>query len=262
MPKPQGFPREARRSSLKLYGERNSGTRYLQHLVAANLRVRCLRGTTPNWFDTPFLGAEWSRDLYFRLTFRRNLGWKHMQVPELLPASPGTLIVCLTKHPCAWLVSMFRRPHHARRRFVHFDDFLRTPWPTLAREHASPELASPMALWNAKHASYLRLHETQGAVLLPYETLVRAPFEVLTKLGQDHAIPALREPFVNIERSTHADSPQRDYAYLRDYYAEERWRGEISPQQLALIERSLDAGLLQRLGYVLAPARPQRDDDA
>ena len=236
---------------MKLYGERNSGTNYLQQLLAANFRVEQLRGTTPIWFDGPLFGAEWSRDLYFRMTASQNLGWKHTRVPERLCPPADTLLVCLTKNPYSWLLSMFRRPHHAARRYSDFDDFLRSPWMTLGREHSPSVFESPVHMWNAKHASYVQAQQAHGAVLLAYEELVRDPLAVLRRLEVMHGLRASRQPFVNVTASTRREDPERDYTFLRAYYGEERWRSELSSTQLAFVHGALDRAVMQRLGYTL-----------
>lgn len=51
---------------LKTYGERNSNTNYLRHLVALNLEIVQLRGVVPPFFSRmqeALPGDEWLRDL-------------------------------------------------------------------------------------------------------------------------------------------------------------------------------------------------------
>lgn len=242
------------RPKLKIYGERNSGTNYLQQLLARNLRVRQLRGTTPDLVDAPFLGAEWVRDLYFRLSFPRNLGWKHTLVPgpegfRGTVADAGVVFVCLTKNPYSWLLSLHRTPHHAKTRHASLREFLTHPWPTLGRENSPPAFASPMALWNAKTAAYVRLADERGAVLLGYEELVADPLAVVDRLAREHGLEPRRQPFQNVRRSTRRNAGARDFAYYRDYYLGERWRERLAPEILEIANSELDGALMARLGY-------------
>ena len=78
--------------AVKVYGERNTGTNYLEKLVTANLDAYILSGIVPRrdpvTFVTrnlralkPELFAGWhekARDWYFARNFSRDLGWKHM----------------------------------------------------------------------------------------------------------------------------------------------------------------------------------------
>lgn len=234
--------------TLKLYGERNSGTNYLEQLLATNFEVRLLPGVAPRWFVRRF-PLERHRDLYFAATRRFNLGWKHMLVPSQLPAKPKRLVVCLTRNPYAWLLSTFRSPHHATRTYAGFDDFLRSPWQTLPRERAAAVYPSPVALWNAKHAAYLALRRTTAAILLRYEDLVRDPLGVLEDLSREHGIAVRRRPLVNVLASTRRRTPERDYAFLRAYFAEERWRDELTAEQRRFIDAALEPSVMQDLGY-------------
>lgn len=248
-------------SRIKLYGERNSGTNYLERLIRLNLAVHLLRGTTPDPVDVPFFGAEWVRDLYFRLAFRSNLGWKHMLAPDVRQlegaVDPGLLFVCLVKNPYAWLLSLYRKPHHARERHASFEAFLVNPWHTLGRENAPKGFPNPIALWNAKMASYLQLSEHQRVVVLRYEDLLADPLGVLDSLCREHGIPVRKRPLENIVNSVHDSSKGWDYEFYRSYYLEERWREKLSPAALQIIDRELDATLVQRLGYArVAAAAP------
>ncbi|MBI3926773.1 MAG: hypothetical protein HY319_14630 [Armatimonadetes bacterium] len=241
-----GYPLDAR-PRLKLYGERNSGTRYLERLLRRNLRVRLLPGTVPRLLDSLSLGNEWVKDLYFRKTFGRNLGWKHMLVPEADWLPGDTFFVCLTKDPYSWLLSLYRRPHHARRRYSSFQAFLAAPWESVGRENSPPCFANPMDLWNQKTASYLRLARARPTLLVTYEELLADPPAVVARIGELSEGRPRSGPFRNISRSTKAGG--RDYAFCRDYYLDRRWARELEPGALLLINEHLDAGLMARLGY-------------
>jgi len=239
--------------TVKIYGERNTGTSYLERLLALHFDVRFLRGAAPRWAYSDRFASEATRDLYFRVTFGANLGWKHMLVPEVLPLRPGTLVLCLTKNPYAWLRSMYRRPFHAKRAFKDFDDFLRGPWPTVGRDRGPASYSDPVRLWNAKHAAYVRARQRYGAVILAYEELLRDPEHALAALGSEHGLLRLTRTFRNIEGATHSDTPERDNRFLREYFADEGWRREFTKEQLQFIAESLDGDVMAALGYRALP---------
>ena len=65
---------------IKVYGERNTNTNYLEQLIHLNLDVGQLAGVVPRYVKTiqkVLPGKEWLRDWYFSVTPHRNLGWKH-----------------------------------------------------------------------------------------------------------------------------------------------------------------------------------------
>src|SRR2546422_4502858 len=105
--------------TLKIYGERNTGTNYLHHLIEENLHVDLLRGVVPDvvmFLQRVLPGRELVRNVYFRWTFGENLGWKHALVnPERLSQcarSRDIGFVTITKNPYAWLLSLYERPYH------------------------------------------------------------------------------------------------------------------------------------------------------
>jgi len=108
-PKDDKIPRSDPRR-VKIYGERNTGTSYLEALLVRNLAVDCLRGGVPRSIRRFFANSERARDWYFHATYRSNLGWKHACVPtesQLAIArtnSTDVLFLTLTKNPYAWLL--------------------------------------------------------------------------------------------------------------------------------------------------------------
>ena len=120
---------------LKIFGERNTGTNYLQQLIKENLDVHLLPGSSPVWINklqSHLFGKNWLNDFYFSLTFKSNLGWKH----RLLKLDDFTIdnvkdvfFITLTKNPYSWLLSLYRRPyHHYNSKTQSFSEFLISPW--------------------------------------------------------------------------------------------------------------------------------------
>lgn len=246
---------QARR--VKILGERNTGTRYLEQLVERNLDVELLRGSVPWPILSVFGRNEAVRDLYFQLTYRRNLGWKHAMAPaaERLQTLDiaDVVFITLTKNPYAWLLSLHRHPYH-HQLYHHrqlrdtLATFVQSPWLTVAREGHREAFPNPVAMWNEKNRGYLELVDEGCACNLRYEDLVRDPEKVLSEIAARFSLPRRPPPFVNVTVST-KDEAQKSFDDYRMYYLEERWRDKLDTEVLALINAYLDEDLMRRFGY-------------
>ena len=89
---------------IKIYGERNTGTNYLEILVRLNFHESVVPGTvSPSW-EKVIRRLPWSellRDIYFHFTKRKNFGWKHQELDSVAIASIDQEIipVALVKNP-------------------------------------------------------------------------------------------------------------------------------------------------------------------
>lgn len=241
--------------NLKIFGERNCGTRYLASLLSANTRVFLLPGGVPD--KRGWMRSQWLFDRLYPIIYKHHLGWKHA-FPDVnaLLADPryGTLaVVFLIKNPYSFLWSLFRRPYHFKGVVPDtFEVFLKTPWQPLRRENAGKHtFENPMHLWNAKAESYLKACDQPGnnATLIRYEDLVTEPERVIRQLVSRFNLPAAESGFSNVLSSTKPDA--HDYAYYRDYTINQRWRQHLKPEHLEIINRHLDFGVMQQLGYLV-----------
>lgn len=244
---------------IKIYGERNTGTNYLSALLDLNFQCRQLPGFVPKavmGLQLLLPGREGVRDYWFEKTFSRNLGWKHMQVPEtdclqdFATFSSKLHFLTLTKNPYSWLISMHRRPYHQHyERKLSLTEFLTTPWQLAGRDNVDQPVTNPIELWNIKNRSYENLASRFPVLKLTYEALLCEPLQTLEdiekKFGLQRREPRLR----NYEQST-KDS-DRDAAYYRDYYLKERWRSKLNRQSIQIINQHLDSDLLTTFGYKL-----------
>lgn len=71
-------------NNVTIYGERCSGTNYLEQLIINN----------------------------FNCSVTYNYGWKHFFGMHSLDDSDDTLFICITKNLCDWLNSLYDNPHH------------------------------------------------------------------------------------------------------------------------------------------------------
>ncbi|MCC6456099.1 MAG: hypothetical protein IT328_14185 [Caldilineaceae bacterium] len=242
------------RRKIKIYGERNSGTRYLTKLIELNLDAELLPGSVPRTIR--LLGGHYEgiRDLYFWATYRQNLGWKHAMAPT--PAQvkalhmDGVLFITLTKNPYAWLLSMYRRPYHQRQSEDSFAAFLQSKWPTVARENYAQAFPNPLVMWNEKNRSYLSLNQGACVRNLRYEDLLRNPEAIVAGIASEYSIPKKQPNFVNVTQSTKPE-PGKQFEDYQTYYLEERWRSKLDPDLLALINPQLDREVVTRFGYEL-----------
>lgn len=243
---------------IKLYGERNTGTNYVSKLIALNLDVDELRGVVPPLIRTlqrRLPGQELVRDIYFFLTYRHNLGWKHSRVkPPSKLKRYDTLkseicFVTLTKNPYSWLVSLYRRPHHQYQYYDNkpgFETFLRSPWKTVGRDNCQKDLPSPVMLWNVKNSSYLQLRRL-GGMNLTIESVLRDPENIVEKLSSHFGIDRVSGEFVNYERSTKGEN--KSFADYQSYYLNERWREVLSEESILIINEAVDKDLMDYFGY-------------
>jgi len=244
---------------IKIYGERNTGTNYLQRLIEENLDVDILPGVVPLGVDLlqfVFPGKEWIKTLYTALSYPWNLGWKHtlVQTVDRLEkhqiCSNNILFVTLTKNPYAWLLSLYNRPHHHPYYETCkpvFDQFLVRPWPTIGRENGPVYFANPMQMWNYKNASYIRLKKRFTTMNITYEQLVRSPQYMIEVIRTKAGVDWRRRSFVNIETSTKKD--KRDFAFYQGYYLDEQWRDLLHSHSIDIINQYLDDEILAYFGY-------------
>ncbi len=233
---------------IKIYGERNTGTNYLQRLIRLNFdQVVLLRNTAPKYVYK--IRREWLIDVYFDLTAKQNLGWKHTCPDSSLIKSfartKPLLVLTLTKNPYSFLLSLHKKPYHSDTPADSFTEFLKTPWPPVRRDGCR-DIRYPVDLWNRKNASYLELEAHGINVLnLTYEELVVDPASLIRRIGRKsgHEIT----DFQNVKKSTKEKG--KDFDYYQDYYQNERWREKLTPEALQEINRHLDPELMRRFNY-------------
>lgn len=239
---------------IKIYGERNTGTNYLQKLITKNLEVTMLRGTVPAKWIRFIRNSEIGRDLYFRLAFSRTLGWKHAIAPtpkdlEKIGICHRTVFfVTLTKNPYSWLLSLYRRPYHSRNELMSFEEFLVTPWKTVGRENGPNAFSNPVAMWNCKNRSYLELDGRSPVVNLRYEDLLADPESVIHRIANRFDVKLRGKAVINVDQSTKEKSV-KDFQYYREYYLQQNWKRELGREAIDIINDRLDEQLLTYFGY-------------
>lgn len=242
--------------TLKLFGERNTGTNYLAQLLERNLFVTQLRGVVPSYIErmqNQLHVQEALKDAYFLFSQRSNLGWKHAAAPHgrLRQAIGRRSIFCIfaVKNPYSWLLSMYKRPYHRRgEKAGSFEEFLEKPWRTLRREGVDGALLNPVNLWNVKNRSYIESCERIPGLLIRYEELLADPHRVVSRVAEFSHARWRYDGFCNQDDSTKEVGKRFDD--YRRYYLEEVWKIKLSPQAVSLINERLDEEVLRQLKYV------------
>ena len=81
--------------NIQIYGERCTGTNYLESLIRLNFDVN--------------------------ITWK--YGWKHFFGFNKLDNSDDTLFICIVRNPVDWFNSLYRERHHLPKDFENLDNF-------------------------------------------------------------------------------------------------------------------------------------------
>ncbi|OQY30671.1 MAG: hypothetical protein B6I38_07025 [Anaerolineaceae bacterium 4572_5.1] len=244
---------------IKIYGERNTNTNYISKLISLNLDVQEAPGVAPRWvlrLQNKLPGDELVRDIYFRLAYKNTLGWKHTRVKPAADLKKYRIVnnnlsfVTITKNPYSWLLSLYRRPYHQYYSGKpSFEDFLQTPWKTIARDNIQKPVNNPMEMWNLKNASYLHLPREFSALNITTESIFVNPADVVDLISSKLSIEKSSAEFIDYEKSTKDKS--KDTYYYRDYYLNEKWKTQLSSEAIAIINDSIDKNLMAHFGYTV-----------
>jgi hypothetical protein len=237
---------------IKVFGERNCGTNYLQGLLLRNFNIEILPGKVNPKFRR-LKELEFVRYLYFKFTYPKYLGWKHQQIDiERIRSnrrSSETLFLVLIKNPYSFLLSLYKKPYHYKLEKGDFDSFLQASWKTVGFEHGPKSYLNPIVLWNEKNKSYLEFKDSGLAVeLIKYEDLVADPAKVFDHLSNKYNLPRKPQYFSNITRSMKGDH-EKDFNYYKNYYLQQRWKEKLNAEQINVINQYLDLRTLQLIGY-------------
>ncbi len=242
---------------VKIYGERNTGTNYVYRLIDQNLMVDLLPGVVSPSVKklagySPM--TQLVKDIYFRLTFTSNLGWKHS-----LPLDPAylrkkisagdVLFITITKNPYSWLLSLFKRPYHHVPRPSTLEELVTKPWQTVGRENSQKCYDNPIDMWNKKNTAYIRLNEEFSTVNLKYEDLLANPIDFLSRTSETYDIESKFMEFKNIEKASKKQDSDKDFGYYQEYYLQEKWREKLNKSAIEAINQSLDMNLMRYFRY-------------
>lgn len=222
---------------IQIYGERCSGTNYLEHLLKENLR---------------FIRFPW------------NYGWKHGFPPLDMVDSDSCLFIVIHRHPYDWIRSLYMQPWHAARelRQLDFSGFIRHEWWCVWDQHAYKQPGDPLygmemiqercpvtgrrfpnvlQMRNAKLKAWLELESrVANCIQLRYEDVDSNPTEYLATLSERFSIRR-KKILCDITGSRGSGVPFRRKHYDR-----------ITASDLDYIRNELDTAIENRIGYDLS----------
>jgi hypothetical protein len=233
--------------SVYVFGQRNSGTNYVNALIHNNLLTY---GDHRPLYDP--------RD-------EKDFGWKH-GFPNLMVSPDDVLAVVVYRDPIAWLQSLHRMPWHAvpSMRGLSFSEFIRAEWISVVDDlgfGVTPEsplwgseilaerdpktrkrFSNAIHMRNAKIASFRNLHSSfENCLHLRYEDVLANPKALLVFLAS----------VFGLARRSHFDPVIYDRGRkVRGLYAP-RPIDPINTSDMDFIRAELDQGQEKRLGYTL-----------
>ncbi|WP_300463366.1 inositol monophosphatase family protein [Desulfobacula sp.] len=258
---------------VKIYGERNSGTQFVTRLIRNNFLCEILPGTLadaePGYRDRieaklkstisdnckRKLASSIKIDEYFCGNLWKTLGWKHCVPPlEVIGARPDNaqiLFVTLTKNPYAWALSMFNRPYDnlCLQKNIDLASFVSEPWLTTERDNCPSILESPIELWNLKTDGYIQLAKSYSVICARYEDVIDDPKKFLSNVSR-YIEKKSDEFYILNESAKKSDVGKKDFNYYRDYYLKQRWREQLSDEDIKIINHFLNPSILSQVGYV------------
>lgn len=247
---------------VKVFGERNTGTRAVVRMLRAQ------KGVSPGapGYKKHDLDALESRindklegfhqelfkdalDDIRRSQLGAHSAWKHAApVVDESYAAKKASVLFLVRDPYSWIAALYRNPYHARAPLPDsLEAFLEQPWLTVQRENIAPVLMSPMELWNTKLRAYRAFADAAPvpSAVLCFEEFVLNPVEALGT--------ALTGFGVSVNGLEEVAEPTKKMGIEREarmqYYTSAAWEREISSKAAALINTYVDWDVATHFGY-------------
>lgn len=225
----------------QVFGERCSGTNFLEHLIVNNFRERCVY----------------------------HYGWKH-GIPMMPAIWPHSLILVIVREPVEWLLSLHRTPYEAYLPLIgcSFSEFIRQEWEAESRPGIQGwekwgmrqdgklkgeifqldrhplfgrRFVNALEMRTVKAQAMLGFrHRAGNLAILRFEDLLTDPALFLTSLGKCFQ---LRSKRTNPDLTTERVDPKA--ARLRPRLTAD----QISAVDMNFIRGNLDPSLETGLGY-------------
>ncbi|MEL6819636.1 MAG: hypothetical protein AAFP80_13390 [Pseudomonadota bacterium] len=250
---------------LKIYGERNTGTNFVEQLVLRNAPWLVPLGHRPDFNPRPMVRQfpKSARHMAYQriVDLRReqevpdHLGWKHAYAvadeQRLFSGFDSTFFIFIVRNPYYFISSLFRRPYDITPASGFFKSkFVRQPILLNERDNISwtATVSGPAELWSLKSGSYVKAAaELKNAVLVRYEDLVSAPDDFVLRLAQKGLV--LPDDYELPHKSTKGDKLTfDDYAKRAQSYDPKQ---DFSSKSLEVIAGQLDPEIVKALDYTL-----------
>jgi len=255
---------------IKVFGERNTGTRVLLRMLEQQAHVLTypvdaidgpdifhspkydpLREQIAKSFDGPW--HRLYRDVIRDMETIGNCptrGWKHAAAVwnEAYNVQQAHVVFCV-RNPYSWLLSLMKHSYHiVGPRPATVEEFVVRPWLTLEREEMERLVISPMELWNIKLRSYESF--SAQAVQIPPQVIRLEDFVadaegVVRGVLDGFGIPVSRMQKLAV--STKKDA--RTAAEISAYYAREGWRENLTSGVVETLNSQIDWEIAARHEY-------------
>lgn len=256
---------------VKVFGERNTGTHFLNAFLRCNTDLEVLEhgaNSRPTERATAILrchrlarNSEETRYILERMIdaeriaeYSLTFGWKHAAVNlkrlQLSPLFEDTQFIFLVRNPWRFLCSLHRNPYHLiPRPQSDFLSFLMSPFVATERDGFEDcFVASPVDFWNRKVGSYLEVVDQQcSCLLVRYEDLVLQPAKILAKLSAVCNISA--ELTIPERVSPSWKQGQHSYAEYQEEVITYDPREQLGETVFRVINERLNPELIERTGY-------------
>ena len=257
---------------IKIFGERNTSTNALTHLIRMNSQSQIARGIAPE-LDPGIAQrvakvaqsdrSAATREAMIDAVFEKHgpqEAWKHT-TPNFDDARvfSGCHVIFCVRHPASWVLGLHIRPYCIHGRPVNsISEFLDKQWVTVGRERLGRKKTGAIALYNAKMKAYEQFQQKLSDAGISFSIVRHEDFAVDQKGVFTALAPYLRAPAQQpalVEASTKDKGKTR--SYYTAYYGKQMWRREIDAHSMMRINAGICWKTLDPLGY-----RPVEPGDA
>lgn len=252
---------------VKIFGERNTGTRAMRDLLSQVEGVQLRLGSPPDHaghMAAVQAAVETQLDGRWRKTYlhaiRDELAvsaaetdpWKHA-APRLSDTmrAAGLNSIHMVRDPYSWLIALARRPYHIKGPNAEtLAGFAARPWMTEAREGLPRVVLSPATLWAMKARAHLRFQAEAREAGLGCEIIRFEDFIQASAMVAGDAFARLGLPPTELEARAENTKPgEPGLDVLRRYYAEERWQSWLTVETVTRVNAHIDWNYAEALGY-------------
>ena len=257
-------------SQLKIFGERNTGTNWLEQIILTNYDISLIhhqgiidREITEeqrlflNQYgeDLRTVLRERLIDNLFESPKAKNLfGWKHSSVDysrlSKINLFEQTGFIFIVKNPYSFLKSLHRRPYHSLVNVPNnLDEFVVSPWLTVNRDYTfEPLLKSPLELWNLKNLSYLLfMTKYKNCIVIRYEDLLEDYNLIFRLIQEKFGI----KPISKLKITNSTKNKKLKFEDYQDKYLKSDPKQGFEVSTLDFIQSFLNHDLVDFLGYKL-----------
>ena len=261
-------------TSLKVFGERNTGTNFLNSFLRLNTSLKVLKGGDGDREEIKkqlrdFVEKHDITDLLAKKLLmeslldqaslkrrHRNFGWKHAKVSsKVLSKVPGFEHVCfifIVRNPWRFVSSLHQKPYNLMPSPApDISQFIKSPIYANQRDQLGSRLVqSPVDLWNHKVRSYFEFNAAhpRQSLMVYYENLVISPDAFAGQLKKFCAVN--EEITVPQDSSKKHRGDTKTYAEFCQEILSYQPRKVLGDDIFYLIANRLDQEILAKTPYI------------